>query len=63
MVTLNEKEQRELMIDLIKNTSIVLFVMTLSSCDRYQKIERVILTIFSVIFYHLFVSKLIKKYL
>ena len=61
MITLNKKEYRELIIDLIKSTSTVLFVVTLSSSNKKQKIERIILTIFSIIFYHLFISKLIKK--
>ena len=61
MITLNKKEYRELIIDLIKSTSTVLFVVTLSSSNEKQKIERIILTIFSIIFYHLFISKLIKK--
>ena len=63
MITFNEKEKKELRIDLIKNTSIILFIMSLSSCDRYEKIERIILTIFAIIFYHIFISKLIKNYL
>lgn len=61
MVRFNKKEYRELIIDLIKSTSTVLFVVILSSSNEKQKIERIILTIFSVIFYHLFISKLIKK--
>ena len=61
MITLNKKEYRELIIDLIKSTSTVLFVVTLSSSNEKQKIEKIILTIFSIIFYHLFISKLIKK--
>lgn len=63
MVKLNKKEYRELIIDLIKSTSTVIFIVSLASVDKRQKIERVILTFFSVIFYHLFISKLIKKYL
>jgi hypothetical protein len=62
MIKLNKKEYKELKLDLIKNTSITLFIVILSTSSKHQKIERVILTILSVFFYHLFVSRIIKKY-